>query len=163
MNNKVKPALIGGVLLGLLSSIPIVAFANLCCCLWALLGGLLATYLYIKKSPTPVTAADGAVLGVMAGLIGGLISIILGIPINLLIGRPMARMLVDWIASIDPSQAELLRDRVMAAQTLTRTVINVVISAIFLFIFAVLGGLIAVPIFEKRKTTAEPPPPPPMS
>ena len=163
MNNKVKPALMGGVLLGLLSSIPIVAFANLCCCLWAILGGLLASYLYIKKSPTPVTAADGAVLGVMAGLIGGLISIVLGIPINLLVGRPMARLLVDWIASIDPSQAELIRERVMAGQTLPRTVINVVISAIFLFIFAVLGGLIAVPIFEKRKTTAAPPPPPPMS
>ena len=163
MNNKVKPALIGGILLGLLSSIPVVAFANLCCCLWAILGGLLASYLYIKKSPTPVTAADGAVLGVMAGLIGGLISIVLGIPINLLVGRPMARLLVDWIASIDPSQAELLRERVMASQTVTRTVINVIISAIFLFIFAVIGGLIAVPIFEKRKTTAAPPPPPAMS
>ena len=43
MNNKLKPALIGGVVLGILSVIPFVSAANLCCCLWAILGGMLAT------------------------------------------------------------------------------------------------------------------------
>jgi hypothetical protein len=43
MNDKLKPAIIGGVVLGLLSVIPFVNFANACCCLWAIVGGLLAT------------------------------------------------------------------------------------------------------------------------
>jgi hypothetical protein len=34
---------------------------------WAILGGMLATYLYVKNSPTPAGAGDGAVLGVIAG------------------------------------------------------------------------------------------------
>ncbi len=63
MNNKVKPAVIGGVVLGLLSAIPFVNFVNICCCAWAILGGLLATYMYVKNSPTPATAGVGAVIG----------------------------------------------------------------------------------------------------
>src|SRR5688572_31155406 len=63
MNNKLKPALIGGVVLGLLSAIPFVNAVNACCCLWAILGGMLATYLYVRNSATPATAADGAILG----------------------------------------------------------------------------------------------------
>src|SRR5688500_19988055 len=76
MDNKVKPAVIGGVVLGLLSAIPFVNFVNACCCLWAILGGLLASYLYVKNSPTPVNAGDGAIVGAIAGVVGGLISLI---------------------------------------------------------------------------------------
>ena len=83
MNNKLKPALIGGVLLGLLSAIPVVNLVNVCCCLWALIGGLLASYLYIKNSPVPASAGDGAILGALAGLVGAVIVVVIGIPIRL--------------------------------------------------------------------------------
>src|SRR5688572_10869436 len=39
MDNKFKPALIGGLVTGILSVIPFVSAANLCCCLWAIVGG----------------------------------------------------------------------------------------------------------------------------
>ena len=59
MNNKMKPALLGGLIVGLLSAIPIV---NYCCCIWGIGGGALAAYLYIKDSPVPVKAGDGAMI-----------------------------------------------------------------------------------------------------
>ena len=37
--NKFKPALLGGLVVGILSSIP---FINYCCCIWAIGGGGLA-------------------------------------------------------------------------------------------------------------------------
>ena len=86
MNNKLKPALIGGVFIGLLSVIPFVSAANICCCLWAILGGMLATYLYVKNSPMPASAGDGAVLGVIAGAIGAVIHFVIGI--GIVIGTP---------------------------------------------------------------------------
>jgi hypothetical protein len=76
--NKLKPALLGGLVVGLLSSIP---FLNYCCCIWGIGGGLLAVFLYIKDSPTPVRPGDGAVLGAMAGVIGALLYLVIGIPI----------------------------------------------------------------------------------
>jgi hypothetical protein len=159
MNNKLKPALIGGVLIGVLSVIPFVSAANLCCCLWAILGGMLATYLYVKNSPTPASAADGAVLGVIAGAIGAVISLILGIPIALAMGPTMRNMIVSLMQNVDPRQAELMRQQFEAqGSAIAPLIIQSLIGAALLFVFAILGGLLGVPIFEKRK--GAPPPPP---
>lgn len=159
MNNKLKPALIGGIVIGVLSVIPFVSAANLCCCLWAILGGMLSTYLYVKNSPTPAGAGDGAVLGVIAGAIGAVISLILGIPIALAMGPMMREMFVSLMQNVDPSQADLMR-RSFEAQgnALAPLIIQSMIGAALLFVFAIIGGLLGVPIFEKRKGTPPPPP-----
>jgi Family of unknown function (DUF5518) len=159
MNNKLKPALIGGVFIGVLSVIPFVSAANLCCCLWAILGGLLATYLYVKNSPTPASAGDGAVLGVIAGAIGAVISLILGIPIALAMGPVMRNMIVSLMQNVDPRQAELMRQQFEAqGNALAPLIIQSMVGAALLFVFAILGGLLGVPIFEKRKVTPPGPP-----
>jgi hypothetical protein len=161
MNNKLKPAVIGGVVLGLLSAIPFVNFVNLCCCLWAILGGLLASYLYVKNSPTPANAGDGAIVGAIAGAIGAVIYLILGIPLAIVSGSAMRTILINWMASINPSQADLVR-RQMEAQgdNIAGVIVQSVIGAVLLLVFAVIGGLIGIPIFEKRKGGTMPPPPP---
>jgi hypothetical protein len=159
MNNKLKPALVGGVVLGLLSVIPFVNVVNVCCCLWAILGGMLATFLYVKGSPTPATPGDGAILGALAGVVGALISLILGIPISLAMGPTMRNMVISLLARVDPRQAELMREQIEAAgSSIGPVIINALILAVLLFVFSIIGGLLGVPIFEKRK--ALPPPPP---
>jgi hypothetical protein len=164
MNNKLKPALIGGVVLGLLSVIPFVSAANVCCCLWAILGGMLATFLYVKSSPTPATAADGAVLGGIAGLVGAVISVILGIPIAMAMGPTMRNLFLSLAERLDPRQAELLRQQFAAAgNNIGAVIFNALILGLLLFVFAVIGGLLGVPIFEKRKGGPPPPPPPPVN
>ena len=163
MNDKLKPAIIGGVVLGVLSVIPFVNFANACCCLWAIVGGMLATYLYIKNSPTPVSAGDGAMLGIMAGVVGAVISIILGIPIDLVMGPVMRNMMVGLIERLDPRQADILRQQFEAAgPSIGSAIFGALVSAVLLCVFSIIGGLLGVPIFEKRKR-GEPPPPPPIN
>jgi hypothetical protein len=160
MNNKLKPALVGGVVLGLLSVIPFVNVVNVCCCLWAILGGMLATFLYVKNSPTPATPADGAILGALAGVVGALISLILGIPISLAMGPTMRNLVIDLLARVDPRQAELMREQIEAAgSSIGPVIINALILAVLLFVFSIIGGLLGVPIFEKRKAALPPPPP----
>ena len=161
MNNKVKPALIGGVLLGLLSVIPFVNALNICCCLWAILGGMLASYLYVKNSPTPATAGDGAILGAIAGLIGAAISLVLGIPISYAMGPTMRNLMLSLLENVDRQQAELMRRQLeMTGDALAPLIINALILAVMLFFFSVIGGLIGTALFEKRKGGLVPPPPP---
>jgi hypothetical protein len=161
MNNKLKPALIGGVVLGVLSVIPFVQAVNLCCCLWAILGGMLATNLYIKSSPTPVNVGDGAVVGALAGLVGAVISVVLGVPISLAMGPTMRRLMFNLLENLDRQQAEIMRQNFEASgDALAPIIIQSLFGAVLLLIFAVIGGLIAVPIFEKRKVGPPPPPPP---
>jgi Family of unknown function (DUF5518) len=161
MNNKLKPALIGGVLLGLLSVIPFVNSLNVCCCLWAILGGMLASYLYVKNSPTPATPGDGAMLGALAGVIGAAISLVLGIPISYAMGPTMRNLLLGLVENLDRQQAELMRRQLEASgDSIVPVIINALILAVLLFIFSVIGGLIGTALFEKRKGGPVPPPPP---
>jgi len=161
MNNKLKPALIGGVLLGLLSVIPFVNSLNVCCCLWAILGGMLASYLYVKNSPAPVNTGDGAIVGALAGLVGAVVSIILGIPINYAMGPTMRNLLLGLVDRMDPQQAEMVRRQLeMSGESVAAVIVNALILAVLLFIFSIIGGLIGVALFEKRKGGPLPPPPP---
>jgi hypothetical protein len=162
MNDKMKPALIGGVILGILSAIPFVNIPNICCCAWAIVGGIIAANIYIKSSPAPVRPGDGAVLGAIAGAIGGVINLIVGVPLQLAFGNVAGAVLANIIASQNPEQAEQMRMQMAASGASVGSAIFFgFIALICLTIFAAIGGLIGVAIFEKRKGVAGAPPPPP--
>jgi hypothetical protein len=144
MNNKLKPALLGGLVVGLLSAIP---FINYCCCIWGIGGGALAAYLYIKSSPVPVSTGDGAIVGALAGVVGGIIYLIIGLPIAILFGMAALEEQLSRSGMQLPFSGVLLM------------IVSGIIGAIFLIVLAVLGGIIGVAIFEKRKGTNVPPPP----
>ena len=57
--SKLQPAILGGVLIGVLSALPIVSAGNLCCCLWVVLGGVVAAYLLQQNQSTPLNVGDG--------------------------------------------------------------------------------------------------------
>ena len=144
MNNKLKPALLGGLIVGVLSAIP---FINYCCCIWTLGGGALAAFLYIKESPTPVKMGDGAMVGGLAGVFGGIIYLVLGLPIAIFFG--MAAM-----------EESLARGGIhLPFSGVLLMIVSGIIGAIFLAVLTTLGGVIGVAIFEKRKDGVVPPPP----
>ncbi|HSE32692.1 MAG TPA: hypothetical protein VLA93_14060 [Pyrinomonadaceae bacterium] len=143
--SKLKPALLGGLIVGVLSAIP---FLNYCCCLWSIGGGVLAGMLYINGSTVRVTSGDGAIVGALAGLVGGVIYLIIGLPIALLYsGAAMEEAFRNSGVQMPLSGTLLL-------------IVGSLIGAVCLIALATLGGLLAVPIFEKRKDGAVPPPPP---
>jgi hypothetical protein len=159
MNNKLKPAIIGGLVVGLLSAIPFVNIGNYCCCLWALLGGALASYMYIKSSPTPVKIGEGALLGVLAGAVGALIYIVLGIPLAIVAGGAMRALMLQLLQNADPGMARQMRYQMMS-QSIPATILAGFGYAVLLVGFSTIGGLLGVSIFEKRKGDATLPPPP---
>jgi hypothetical protein len=172
-----KPALAGGVLLGILSSIPIINLFNCACCAWVICGGVLAAYLYVKDSPVPVTLGRGVALGLVTGLIGTVVSALFSIPLLLLaVNRPgmgvlvQLRQALDQIPNIPPETREMLRS--LSARGGTDVLffaIGLIFTLVIYCLFAMLGGAIGVAVFEKRKTGAPPadyqpptgPPPPP--
>ncbi len=142
--NKLKPALLGGLIVGLLSAIPVV---NYCCCIWGIGGGALAGFLYIKWSPTPVRPGDGAIIGALAGLIGAVIYFMIGVP-------------VAYFFSAAAMEETLARSGLHLPVTgFLLFVLSGLLGGLVLLVLSVIGGLIAVPIFEKRKDAPPPPPP----
>lgn len=88
-------------------------------------------------------------LGALAGVFGAIIYLIIGLPINFLIlgAGALEQQLTQTGLEVPLSGAVLI-------------VVSSLVGAVCLVILAVLGGLIAVPIFEKRKGQPAPPPPP---
>lgn len=143
MNNKLKPALLGGLIVGVLSAIP---FINYCCCIWSIGGGALAAFLYIKDSPTPVKTGDGAMVGGLAGVVGAVIYLVLGLPIAIFFGMAAMEQRLYQSGVHLPFSGVLLM------------VVSGIVGAVILALLATLGGVIGVAIFEKRKDGTPPPP-----
>jgi len=75
------PALIGGGVAGFLSGVPIF---NCFCCLWIIGGAILASYLLAKDSPLPLSAGDGAIVGIFTGIVAAVMEAIISIPFHAL-------------------------------------------------------------------------------
>jgi hypothetical protein len=151
--SKLKPAIICGgalgvllVLTALITGVTKVEFIGCCNCLWPIAGGLLATLLYIRGSQIPATVSDGAVVGLLAGLIGGVIYLVVGLPIQ---------YFVSGVAAVDMQIRQYIPNFPVTGVALM-IVIGIVRFIIFI-VLSIIGGLIAVPIFEKRKGGDVPP------
>jgi hypothetical protein len=150
MNNKLKPAILGGLIVGVLSGVlSFIPFVNYCCCLWSIGGGALAAFLYIKSSPTPVGMGDGAMVGGLAGAFGGILYLIINLPIT---------VLIIGVASMS-SQMRQAGVNVPFSPILL-VVLSSIVTAVILAVLATLGGVIGTAIFEKRKGDGLAPPPP---
>jgi len=151
MNDRTKAALIGGVVAGVLSIIPLVGS---CCMLWAIIGGALAVYMHLNKSTMPFEIADGAKLGALAGAIGA--------GVYLLISLPM--MLMGGAMQISQQLEQAGGGGGLAAFGAGLGIFMVFIVAGIIIGFGALGGVIGTAIFGKNRpggSTMPPPPPPP--
>jgi len=150
---RLQPALLGGALIGVLSALPVVGWLNTCCCLWVVIGGAIALWISQSNHPYPVTAADGALVGLLAGLVGGLVAI----PLNMVF-EPVQRQLI--LRMINSTQAEIPPQFRAMMENTQRGPIVVIFSGLFMTvvyaIFAMLGGLLGVALFKKKD--ASPPP-----
>ena len=158
MNDRLQPALWGGVFIGVLSALPLVSAGNCCCCLWVLIGGALAAYLRQQNTPYQIAAGEGAIVGLIAGAIGGLIHVVLSIPFEMMAG-PLQQQIMDRVLSsnpdVDPQLREMLEN--LAANSAGFRVVGMLITICIDTVFGLLGGLLGVAIFKKNL----PPPPPP--
>jgi uncharacterized membrane protein YeaQ/YmgE (transglycosylase-associated protein family) len=154
MGPKLQPALLGGLLIGVLSALP---FVSMCCCLWVIAGGVLTTYLLQERMTTPVTAGDATIAGLLAGIVGAILATVLSQLLAMARGLNFADAINDLIGQgrLPPEMAgalEQVRDMPPAV-----FIIGSLLVSMFIYpIFSMLGALLGVALFKRQ-----PPPPPP--
>jgi hypothetical protein len=156
---RFQPALLGGLFIGVLSSLPLVNIANACCCLWVIAGGMLTVYLQRQSPPPPGTTdtVEAVLGGLIAGAVGGLIYGVF----NALIfttGMTTAAEIEQALGRF-PQIPSDLRDRAIQLSTsgsffLLSTVFMIAIYAVA----GLVGALLGLAIW--RKPAAVPPSPP---
>jgi hypothetical protein len=146
MSGRLQPAFWGGLLIGVLSGLPIVSFGNVCCCLWVVSGGALSVWLAQSNQPLAVKMADGVLLGLLAGIIGAFIAF----PLNLLFEHWQRGILLRFLenndADIPPQFKNMLENT--GANTLMRAA-GFIMSLVVNAVFGMLGGMLGVAIFKK--------------
>jgi len=158
--SKLQPAVLGGVLIGVLSALPIVSAGNLCCCLWVLLGGAVAAYLLQQNQSTPLSVGDGAIVGMLAGLVGAVVGTVLTIPVLVMFGplqaEYMARILDN--PEIPPEAKQALGNFMPSGGvSVMWLMFTLFFSLVVDAIFGTLGGMLGALFFKKN-----PPPVPPV-
>jgi hypothetical protein len=158
MNDRLQPAFWGGLFIGVLSALPLINFGNCCCCLWVLCGGALAAYLRNQNSPVQIEAAEGALVGLIAGAIGGVIASVLSIPFQMFVGD-YSRQMMERILASNPDVPAETREAIerfsSGAGGVAMRFVGMLVSVVIDVIFGMLGGLLGVAIFKKNS----PPPP----
>ena len=136
--------------MGVLSALPIVAGGNVCCCMWIIGGGVVAAYLQQQGQNVPITPADGALVGFLAGLLGAVVHMVVSVPINLMLGpyeREMMRRIMENMSGSEGFREYTDRANMIAGP------IRVAISFIFMLflgaVFSTIGGLIGAMMFRK--------------
>ena len=168
-----QSALYGGLVMGVLSALPIISAGNLCCCMWVLSGGLVAAYVLQQRIAAPITPGDGALVGLMAGIAGAFVSLLLSIPISFIVG-PMERQIVQRVLensnNMPPEFREMMERyssgdvRLSVAMQAARLVASFVLMLFLGAIFSTIGGLLGAVFFRKpqppTRTVIEVPPTP---
>lgn len=154
-SDKLQPALLGGLFIGVLSALPFISAGNLCCCLWIVTGGALASYLAQQNTPVPIGPGDGATLGLLAGTIGALVHLAISVPVAIVMApvqRVMMERLLEQVQDVPPEVRDLIEQIEPAVGGFA---FMFVVMLILGGIFATLGGFLGAILF--RKTTPPPP------
>jgi hypothetical protein len=159
-NAMLKPALMGGLVMGLLSALPGVSLGNCCCCAWLVAGGLVAAYLLQAKTADPIALGDGALVGLLAGLFGAVVNLVISVPMNLLLG-PVQQRLLSRISEIQPDLPENVRQAIDTFGTKGVSIAGAMMTFFMMLVlgavFSSLGGLLGAFFFKKKVAPAPPP------
>jgi hypothetical protein len=174
--SKLRPAILGGLIVGAISGIPGLNLLNCCCCAGILLGGAMSVYFYKQEFTNeipPMESSDALILGIVAGIIGALITTILSATISLLLGPVETQMMGNFMeklmqkledrGSLPAGTMDNMRDQfeqaIKEGGTIGGILRSLVYALIIYPIFSMLGGLIGFGMFGKKKPAAPPTPP----
>lgn len=147
---RYQPALLGGLFIGVISSLPVIGAFNACCCLWVVTGGLLTTYLMQQNDPKPLETSAAAVSGLIAGAVGGIITAI-GSAFFMMAGGEAQREAMDQVmgqmGDVPPEMVEMIERFTTGPGA---AFIGAAVTVPLFAVFGLLGALLGLAFFRKK-------------
>jgi len=165
--DKFIPALYGGIIMAVISSVPFLSLVNCLCCAGILFGGFLAVFFYknnFTPDTPPFTSGDCMLVGALAGFVGAVISTFLSVIFLKLFGNVMGEFLVNLMKNLNvdlPDEAWRAFDQSLSMALSPFTIVVRLFSSLLLDgIFGLLGGLIGYSVYKPKQRVMPPPPMP---
>ncbi len=160
------PALYGGIIMALISSVPFLSLINCLCCAGILFGGFMAVFFYknnFTPDTPPFTSGDCVAVGALAGVVSAVIGTILSFLFLAMFGNVMAEFIVNALRNSNLQIPEEVYAQIEQAMNGAMTVFVVVTTffktLVIDVVFGLLGGLIGYSIFKPKQQPGMPPPP----
>jgi hypothetical protein len=159
MQERIRHALYGGTITGLIIGLPVLNLLNCFCCAGVLLGGLLTIFFHTRDTGPqgpPLSSSDAIQLGALSGVFGAVIGTVIQAILMVTLGNVAGDLLLSWLEeggvlqSFPPESERAFRDMLAEQQELTllNLVIMMVIWLVIGPLFGLLGGLIGHALFR---------------
>lgn len=168
---KQRATIIGGLMIGIVTGLPVLNILNRCCCCGiVLLCGTISLYLYKQEftdEVPPLESSDALILGILAGIAGAFVGTILLVLGKFIFGPVDEKILLKallWMQQRGALTSDMsdLTDKLI--ETLKKSIedgikigdiLSELLFGLILYpIFSMLGGLIGFGIFGKKKPSA---------
>lgn len=145
-----QAVLIGGAFNGILSALPIIGAANICCCLWVMGGGAITAWLMQQGRTVAIRLSDGAIGGALAGLAGAVIYTLVTTAVQLTFGSGLQEATDALRAAGGDVPIELIE----TFEALSSNIVLMATLSFFMWlvvggIFSTVGGLLGA-LFLRR-------------
>ena len=152
-------ALLGGLVMAVLSNFPVLNLLNCLLCAWVWLSGILAVFFYRRfETVNPaLSIGQGLALGAVAGVVGAIIGAILGAIFG---GLGLAAVMnsVKSMPGYDPSSMDQFTNLIAGGGI---SIFSMFCNGIFYALFGAVGGLIGTALIWKAPAQLPPAPPAP--
>ena len=169
--DKLIPALYGGIIMAVVSSVPFLSLVNCFCCAGILSGGIIAVFFYknnFTPDTPPLTSGDCMAVGAIAGVISAFVGTFLSFAFLSMFGDVMGSRILEFLRNsnlhIPQESLDQIEDMLRGGGTTFFLLISKLMTSLFIHtLFGLLGGLIGYSIFKPRVSIMPPPPmqPPP--
>lgn len=150
MNPKQQSILLGGLVVGLLST-SYLGIINCLCCAGVILGGLTAVWHYTSTNALTVSQGEGASMGAIAGVIGAVVAFILNLVVTAIGFDAQEQLQQVWMdffrEQMSPDQLRQMEEQIASQSAFS--FINLFVSLIVSAIFGTIGGVIGASVFKK--------------
>jgi hypothetical protein len=122
----------------------------------------LASFLLAKNTLGPLTAGDGAIVGALTGIAAAVVDSLISIPlrpVNEAFLRRITESLTQFRSQMPSWWQNWMQPEAPGHLTIARVLFSLFFSAAIFAVVGVLGGVIGVSIFGRKKTAASPQPP----
>ncbi len=147
---RMQAVLIGGAFNGVLSALPIIGAANICCCLWVMGGGAITAWLMQQGRTVVMHLSDGAIGGALAGLAGAVFYTVVTTVVQLTFGSGLQEATEALRATGGDVPVELIE----ALEVLSSNIVLMATLSFFMWlviggVFSTIGGLLGA-LFVRR-------------
>jgi hypothetical protein len=168
--DKIKPAIIGGSVMAIISTVPYLNMLNCLCCAGIILGGIAAVYFYQKSLPQSepiLRTKHGLILGAFAGIFGAILETFITVfiiyfstnyfnDIHIEIEKSIEGLQEDGtdipeiLFQVQGTIASFIEEIEQHGFSFVLTMIILVFNTLKNVLFGLLGGLFGVAILRKR-------------